>query len=314
MQARAGRVWSTADVPAGEAASYWREAVCEAFVQVHVQPGLDAGFTGSMSYKQIGKVGLSTVSSRAQRVHRGRGLIAKADERHLLANIQLAGTGLVSQDERSAVLTPGSLTLVDSAEPYAMEFTGEFTQLVLRIPWSLLAPGIGRAATGIALPASGPAGIVTDFLRGVDRMDVEPAGELMPHALGLIETAMRWAGGSARTESEGIAFTRERIQRFVRAHHADSRLDVGMVAAGCRISRRTLFRALAEDEKLTALIRRSRVEAAIRLLRTRPNLPVPALARECGFGGVAQLHRAFKSVTGTTPAGFRAGAVGTDRH
>ncbi|MCU1683986.1 MAG: AraC-family transcriptional regulator [Amycolatopsis sp.] len=63
----------------------------------------------------IDGVGFSRLSSQAQRVDRTRGFIIRGSEHHLLANIQLEGHGMVSQDGRNAILTPGSLTFVDSS-------------------------------------------------------------------------------------------------------------------------------------------------------------------------------------------------------
>jgi transcriptional regulator GlxA family with amidase domain len=95
------------------------------------------------------------------------------------------------------------------------------------------------------------------------------------------------------------------VHRFVRENACDPDLDAASVAAGCRISKRTLFRALADDEPFTSLMRRLRVERAQQTLRSNPRLPLAAVAQQCGFAGAAQLHRAFQRVTGGTPGDHR---------
>ncbi|WP_273940673.1 helix-turn-helix domain-containing protein [Kutzneria chonburiensis] len=56
---------------------------------------------------------------------------------------------------------------------------------------------------------------------------------------------------------------------------------------------------------MTALLRRIRVERAQQVLRSNPRLPVAVVAQQCGFAGAAQLHRAFRRVTGGTPGDHR---------
>jgi AraC-like DNA-binding protein len=205
---------------------------------------------------------------------------------------------MLAQNGRSAVLAPGTLAVVDSARPYIMHFDGEFAQLVVRVPVSMLPRRTLRDTTSTAL--DGPARLVRDFLLGLENLDPAAASELMPHTLGLIDTALGWAAG--RTTDSPPAITRERVRRFVRDNAGNLDLDADAVAAGCGISRRTLFRALADDEPLTSLLRRIRVERAQQLLLSNPRLPVAVVAQQCGFAGPAQLHRAFQRVTGGTPS------------
>jgi len=292
---------STSDVDGRDAAAYWRDLVCSAFVEVAVRPTEEDGFAGVVRHRDLAGIGFARLSSQGQRVERTKGFVARSSEHHLLANIQLRGQAMLAQDGRSAVLAPGALAFVDSARPYAMHFDGEFAQLVVRVPVSMLPRRTLRDATSTAL--DGPARLVTDFLLGLDDVDPATASELVPHTLGLIDTALGWAAG--RTTDSPPAITRERVRRFVRDNAGNPDLDADAVAAGCHISRRTLFRALADDEPLTSLLRRIRVERAQQLLRSNPRLPVAAVAQQCGFAGPAQLHRAFQRVTGGTPGDHR---------
>ncbi|MEV7990619.1 helix-turn-helix domain-containing protein [Streptomyces sp. NPDC086077] len=40
-------------------------------------------------------------------------------------------------------------------------------------------------------------------------------------------------------------------------------------------------------------------------MRTAPQRPLHLVAQQSGFGSAAQLHRAFRTVTGTTPGVYR---------
>ncbi|WP_273940672.1 cupin domain-containing protein [Kutzneria chonburiensis] len=192
---------STSDVDGRDAAAYWRDVVCSAFVEVAVRPTEEDGFAGVVRHRDVAGIGFARLSSCGQRVDRTRGYVARSNEHHLLANIQISGQGLLAQDGRGAVLTPGVLAFVDSARPYTMHFGGEFAQLVVRIPVSMLPRRTLRDATSTAL--DGPARLVTDFLLGMENLG---ADELVPHALGLVDTALGWAAGrtgSRRWRSHG---------------------------------------------------------------------------------------------------------------
>lgn len=119
---------------------------------------------------------------------------------------------------------------------------------MVRVPLSLLPRRRITDATATPLRADGPARLLTGFLLCLDTIDPAAAADLVPHALGLLDTAFGWAAGRTAGETSQLAMIGERVRRFVRDHAADPDLDVDQVAAGCRIARRTLFRALAGDE------------------------------------------------------------------
>jgi AraC-like DNA-binding protein len=299
----AGRlVWSSSDVAAAEAFDYWADVICDAFVQVSARPTSRRPFVGRIEHVDVSAVGFTAVSSGPQSVERTRGQIARGGEDYVLASIQVDGWGQVRQDGRIATLSAGAMTFVDSTRPYSMHFTDAFSQVVVRVPRSL-APRSLVDATAVELTPDGPGRLVADFLVGLRRLEPDAAALLVPHAVGLLDSALGWA---AAKPVSNLAVTRERIHRFVYSHASDPDLDVATVAAACGISRRTLFRALA-DEPLGTLLRRLRVNRAQQLLLAAPRRSLAMVAHDSGFGGEAQLHRAFRAVTGTTPAAYRDG-------
>lgn len=293
---------------ASDAFAYWSDVICDTLVQVAARATGETPFEGRLEHAALDGVGFSTVVSGPQRVTRTNRLIARGQEEFLLVNIQTSGRSLARQDGRSAALLPGTMTFLDSSRPYTLEFSGAFSQVVVQVPRTLL-PGRSLAgATALELGEAGPGRLVSDFLVGLDRRQRdEPAAAavLLPHAVGLLESVLDWSTRGSVTQTPALA--REQIHRFVQQHIHEPTLDAASVAAGCGLSRRSLFRALAADQdSLTALIRRLRVARARRLLRDRPDLPLSAVAVRCGFGGAAQLHRAFRSVVGMTPGTYRA--------
>ncbi|MFJ3672501.1 helix-turn-helix domain-containing protein [Streptomyces sp. NPDC090106] len=300
--------WSSTEVEACDAFSYWADVVCDTFVGVAVRPRPDAAFEGHIDTSVLHDVAFASLTAGPQKVARTRRLIARDDRDVLLANVQLRGRARLEQDQQVAVLGPGSMAFVDSSRPYALDFADDFSQLVVKIPRERLSHRSLSGATAVELDASGPGGIIADFLINLDRLhrtDARAATVLLPHAVDLLESALAWAT-DVELPPASTALTRERVHRFVRQNVTDPDLHAATVAAACRVSRRTMYRALADDgESLTGMIRRLRVSHAQRLMSAHPEYVLSAVARACGFGGEAQLHRAFKAVTGMTPGMYR---------
>ncbi|MCD2186835.1 AraC family transcriptional regulator [Actinomycetospora soli] len=308
----ADAVWSTAAVDPDLAFDYWRDSICDAFVQLSARPRHRGAFRGAITHHALDDVELSTVDADAQRVDRTRELVRRSQEEYLLASIQIEGCGRVGQDGRIAALQPGAMAFYDSTRPYTLDFDGAFRQLVVQVPKSAIPSGRARGCTARALDGVGPARLVTDFFVGLARQqDVgHPVAGLAPHALGLLEFAL---GLAADGHAEpGDAALRERVRAVVARVALDPDATADRVAAACHISRRTLFRVLAaEGTTLTELVRHERVRRAKALLRGGPT-PVAVVADRCGFAGPAQFHRAFRAVVGTSPAAWR-DRDGTDR-
>jgi transcriptional regulator GlxA family with amidase domain len=90
------------------------------------------------------------------------------------------------------------------------------------------------------------------------------------------------------------------------ADHLDADLSVAALAARSHMSPRTFARAFKSEVGLTpaAYVEALRVERARGALEST-DLPVEAVARQCGFGTVETLRRAFGRRVGVAPAAYR---------
>lgn len=307
--------WSTDAVPAVDAFAYWQDLICDTFVQLAATPTTPGPFSGRIDHVTVDEVELSTVSAAGQDVRRTPRLIARSSEEYVLTSIQLAGAGLVMQDGRMASLVPGAMAFYDSTRPYTLHFDGRFRQLVVQVPRRAVPVRALERATAVALQPGGSGRLIADFFVGLSRLQAsDPAGAraLSPHAMGLLTSALGLAAGAAPPAPSSAALARQRVLTFLESRCTDPRLDVDTVATACHLSRRSLFRLFAEgDEGIAGTLRRLRVERAKVLLRTEPHRPIAAVAAACGFAGEAQLHRAFRTLVGTTPAAYR--EVGAQR-
>jgi transcriptional regulator GlxA family with amidase domain len=90
------------------------------------------------------------------------------------------------------------------------------------------------------------------------------------------------------------------------AEHLDGDLSVPALARRATMSPRTFARTFRSEVGTTpaAFVRASRVEAARRLLEGS-DAGMADIARQCGFGTVETMHRAFRRTVNTTPGAYR---------
>ncbi len=303
-------LWCTADVPAAQAFEYWQDLICDTFVQLSSSPTTAEQFVGQIQHVVLDDVEMSTVRASGQEVRRTPRLIARSNEEYVLASIQLAGSGMVLQDDRLATLVPGGMAFYDSTRPYTLHFDGAFEQLVVQVPRRLLPVSTLRRGTALALAPEGSGRLVADFFVGLARqrvVDPDGAAALAPHAVGLLCSAVGLAAGAEPDAQSAAALSRQRVLAYLRQHTGDPDLNLDSIALACHLSRRSLFRVFADQPASVAeTLRLLRVERAKVLLRSEPRRTVSTIAAACGFAGEAQLHRAFRDLTGMTPNGYRA--------
>ena len=313
------RTCSTAGAPEADAFELWRDLISDTFVPLTAAPTTERPFRGELRVVSHPSVQLTEVRAAGQHVRRTRALIAAAGEDYLLASIQLGGRGRVEQDGRTAQLTPGAMVFYDSTRPYTLHFDDAFEQLVVQLPRRplLAAAGIADDAvhvTAIALAANGPGSVLAGFFSSLALLhDRDPDGavELSTHAPALLSSALRLASGQQPVGPGATDLDRERVLHHLRAHAHDPALDADTVAAAVHLSRRALFRLFeGREDSFADTLRRIRVERAAEVLVSAPHRTVAAVGTACGFAGEAQFHRAFRAVTGVTPAEHR---VGTQR-
>ena len=305
-------VLSTDSVPPDDRLSYWHDAVWRTFVPLDVSTPRNTSFSGSVTTEQLGQLRISTVDADRELVRRTRSLIAESPEEYLLLGLQTRGSGVVVQDERTAVLSPGELALYDTTRPYTLDFPDRFETVVFQMPRRAL--GIPesdlRRITGVTIgPDQGLAGMVVPLLSKVatEASTYRPEiGELLARNISdLLATLVAERLGRDTASLDAARQTLLlRIRAFIDARLADPALSPEAVAAAHHISVRHLQRLFqAEGTTVSEWIRRRRLEACRRELgrprRTRP--AVAAVAQRWGFVSPAHFSRAFRAFYGMSP-------------
>jgi AraC-like DNA-binding protein len=302
----------------------WHALVSASFVPLDVETDRPAGFRGGIRTHLLDGVSLSEVTAAGHSVRRTPALIARGGPHMLKLSLQLTGTGLLIQDGREAVLSPGDLAVYDTNRPYSLAFDDDFQAMVLMFGHQVIGLPPEEVGQLTAVRMAGDAGlgrVISPFLvqlsRNLDQLSGGSGLRLAHNALDLLTTMFvdeLGAGGHpARGRNQELL---HQIHHYIDAHLGDPELSPTTVAAAHFISARhlhTLFRS--EGTTVAAWIRARRLERCRRDLRdpVRGNRPIAALAARWGFLDAAHFSRVFKATYRVPPSEYRARALGTAR-
>jgi AraC-like DNA-binding protein len=309
------RTWSTLTTTPARQFAYWREMICEAFLDLTAESDLRDRFSGTVSQWPLGELNLARIDSQRQQVQRTERDIARAQRAGYYANLQVRGTSTMSQDGRTTVLRPGDLALVDTGRPFAFDLGTDFRQLSLFIPGPLLEAQVsGRVRTATRVDtATGVGAAVRQAMVTLTRSALAPQSAVRLATLtgGMLAIAVDSASGTRVEQARSTRSYRAALAD-IEEHLADEDLSPAATARRLGVSVRWLHRLFAGRERsYAATVRRLRLEAAWRSLQdpARWHLRVIDVAAEAGFADVTSFHRAFRRQFGETPARVRAGSV-----
>ena len=309
-------ILATSGVAENKRLQFWRDAVCDTFVELDCRTYSDDGFFGEITTAQCDDMHFSRVSADGQRVDRTQSRIRKAREEVVLVSIQVSGNGTVAQDGREAKLEPGDFACYDSTRPYTLNFDAPFEQIVLHMPRSAMIrrAGATQEFTARRVSATSPLGsLVAPFIRNaaaiVTQVGTVAASQLSDVCLGLVTAALgdftsRHPGNETPARS-ALAF---RAKTIIANNLGDIHLNTEKVAALMRISPRYL-QDLFHSENTTV----SEWIWSQRLEKGRRDLFDPVLAREpitqialrCGFSDLAHFSRRFRAAYAMSPSEYR---------
>lgn len=315
MQNSLFKTLTTDHVQSRERAAYWRDLICDVFVQ------LDCGkvgdnFFGMMSDCSLGPLQLTRVRSVGHEALRTPQQIAKSAEEYFLVSLQLTGSALLEQDGRAAHLRPGDMAMYDSTRCYALRFEDAFEELVLKIPRDLVVDRIAspERLTATRISGDGAVGRVAfDFVRSVARQ----AGQLPSHTINRLSDSMldvvSAAVGDTGTQGGAVTSTRTsqllRIKAYIGEHLRNSELSREEVAAVHGLSVRYLNKLFADEGvSVTSWMREQRLQHIARDLRD-PLLggrSISEIAYGWGMNSMPHFSRIFKTRFGCSPRQYRA--------
>lgn len=291
---------------------FWREIVRRSFVPLEALPGEASDFHASLHTAHLGAVQVSVVTAQPHGiVHTPRHIAADQPD-FVKVSLQLAGRCRLAQADRQAQLAPGELAVYDTRRPYSLDFDLPYRMLVLMFPRALLRLTEQELARVNATPIScreGLGPVVQPFLRGladqVRELEHLGAPRVADSAVDLVAALLAQRSRASRAlEDDGREVLRLRIFTYMEQRLTDPELGPDRIAAAHHISRRYLYKLLAEQgHTVSGWIRERRLAQCRRDLAdpALAHLPIAAIGGRWGYPDPAYFSHAFKSVYGMSP-------------
>ena len=308
---------NTTDLKVEERFDYWREIICDEFVKLDCENIADGDFIGELrGGVAVGNLQFSEVMSNPQLVERSKSQISKSTEADFLISFQIEKQGLVSQNGREALLTPGSFALYDSTQPYRLTFNQRFHQLIVQMPKDVLSRHLMNPEQYTAIPISGQTGlgaVLRNFifslakeLRNVQQAPVELSENLVNMiAMAFSSSVMLDQIGDNSIVRDSL---KRRILQYIENNLCNSELSNQQVAEAQNISTRYLHKLFqGETETIHSLILNKRLEKSAMLLKdpAYAGHSIERVAYSVGFSSPAHFSRAFKKHFGQSPSECR---------
>jgi AraC-like DNA-binding protein len=310
-------VLTTADIAEGKRFQFWQDAVCDIFVELDCETGVEETFFGEITTADCESLHFSTVRSDSQIVKRTRTRIRRAREEVMLISLQVRGIGVIAQDGREARLTPGDFACYDSTRPYTLNFDASFEQLVLHMPREAMVRRIGRTElwTARRIEGASPVGsLVLPFVQHTASIvsDIAPvtASQLSETCLSLVTAAL---GERLSEIGRGASWVRTglvlRSKAIIESNLHENALNTERVAELVGISPRYLQDLFhADGTTVSDFIWKRRLEKSRRDLADplRATDSIAQIALACGFADFAHFSRRYKDAFGASPRRDRA--------
>ena len=316
---RWGSMWDTRDVDPHEAFDYYREGICQAFMELlpDLEPERRRRFNATVQSLPLGEGAVNRVDATAHLVVRTRREIARSPRECFYLNLQRDGECRIDQSGREIMLRPGDVGIFDSGRPFSLEHRTR-TSLSVSSFWlpkeALAARLDGRLPENPELLSIQPGlgRLISETTRTID----ETAGHLAPEetarlfSMLLDLTAMALSGRGGMETSPGSRADAQflALRRFVERNFRDPGLDADRCARAFDVSPRYVQKLFARSGTTLGIVvmdLRLREAAAALRAPAYAEVPVTSIAYACGFSDLSHFHRAFRRRYGMPPGAWR---------
>lgn len=318
------RVLTTDAAPLREATDYWRDVICDTYVQLDCEPRLldpKGPFFGEVRQNKISTIDVSTVNASPQHVLRTRSLVSRSSEDYFIVPIQTCGRSRAVQDGRCAELETGDFAIVDSTRPYELHYPEGLHLMTLKVPRTLLMAHTPNAEqlTAMCIPGGRGAGrllfdVVSALLVNVGELETVAHDAVSTSIVELLGAGLRTLRRTPPAPPNALSrYHLERVLAHARRHLHDPGLSVQSTAAALQMSVSTLYRVFeSQQQTLSEWIWCQRLDHCRRDLSDPElrHLAITQIAYRWGFSDSAHFSRAFKQAFGLRPRDFRQQAAG----
>jgi AraC-like DNA-binding protein len=293
----------------------FRQAVDASFVPLKVHADRPDRFRGSLAQARSGGVTFSVVEATPHAVERTPALIERTPEQHIKLGLQVSGSGLLIQDGREALLSPGELTIYDTSRPYTLEFDSDYRCFVVMFPTSMSEITVADLAQFTATPLSQTGGlgsVVTPYLLSIaadlGSFDMQVGNRLAHSSLDLVNTMLLrelelFSGGTSGKRRQFSEVT-----EYIECRLSMTELTPASIARGNFMSVRALHALFHSRGTTVSTWIRNR-----RLSHCHAELADPAhsgesisqIAARWGYADAPNFSRAFRREFGMPPSAAR---------
>ncbi len=307
--------------PDGVAGPHFWKAFCDTVAHIYTlslpDPSEEARFTLSSRTYPTPRAILVRSRGTAFVMTRGPALVARSPDQ-LLIYLELEGSCDNDWAGQRGRVEPGDVQIVDYARPFH-SVTTDYANLILIL---------ARESVPAALLALEPHGLVFRRESGAARLlgaamqalfaqaDELTVSEAEAAIEGIVALTIAFARARrAADERDHVKSRRKAVFDYIDAHLGNAGLGPDEIADKTNVSRASLYRLLAAEGGIRAVLLHRRLDQALRLLLadSKDEHSLTTLARRCGFGGASQFSRAFRARFGLPPRQYRALVKEQDR-
>lgn len=306
--------YSTYILPYIERADYWKEVINNAYFPLELNFRNPQDFQGKLSQWELGRIGVSRLSSSATCFKRMQHQIDDS-ESYFLITIPENQKVEFTQANHTVVCKPGSFILERSDLPYEFSFNKDNALWVIRIPLSLLRSKIREPDRFLYMEFDKQQGIGAVFYSFMQSVIQEYpfANEseqaiLSNQLVDLLVLSLQNDDRVLMSREAGLRSVHLRnIESFVRENIRDPELSPDLISNACNISTRylhTLFKG--SNQTISQWIKELRLQSALSDIKANTSYTTLAeIAYRCGFKDQAQFCRLFKARFDCTPKKMR---------
>jgi AraC-like DNA-binding protein len=298
-------------LPARERFELWRASMAPLFdLAPTARPEIEH-FAAAATVYHLGDLLLAEAWTRGACLWQGNRQSRRQTPDLLMLQLQTAGEGLAVSGHLDLHIQPGTLTLVDLAEPYLSEDEG-FSCLSLIVPRAILAPRLTAPLPpgGLMLPAGHALGVILaahlrtlwNTLPAINRDDLplvtDTLLDMVVNTFSNVQRQAPYPAAGQRKLPELLAYIDQ---------HAHEPLDTERLCKQFGYSRSAIYRLFAPYHGVGAYLRQRRLAGCYRELRSpfRPASSLAKIAQRWGFADHSHLTRQFRQTFGVSPSQVR---------
>jgi AraC family transcriptional activator of tynA and feaB len=290
----------------------WRERLHNVCGRLDTVAGEDVNeFFGGISVGRFGAMKMVDVATNAHALRKSTEAVRAEDERHFFLIYQQAGSSVLMQHHKQALLGPGDCALIDSRYSSEFRYLEGMRRLSFHLPCEALEQRMRGCQPSVCatMRADAPLGTVLGgFIQQIvskhhlfDARESTAMGDALLCMLTPLAEDAEHHGGSLCDYARGVA--------YIEAHLQDD-LVPEKVACAVGVSVRSLYRLFEErNQRLGALIRELRLKRCAEQLRacSHRDENLTCIAHRWGFKDSAHFSRTFRALFGVSPREYRQG-------